>query len=340
MPCRRAFLALGVDALVASVAVHAAGESISSTTDGGAAEATPPRPPASPRFIIGEITYATLAEALAALQDGQTLDIAPGNHPGEAGFSRASNVTIRASAEAVFDSVFGGKSTFVLAGNNVTLLNLAGVGITNASRNGGLIRFEGRHLSASGIRIDRCETGILTGNAHVDSIVRLSDIKGKENGTPGDGQSHAIYVGACAELHVTNADLADTSIGHLIKSRAARNVIAGCRLIEGRASRAIDICNGGVLEIANTYVKQTQATDNPELIGYGAECARNAAGVRIPTYAVNTVTIAADVLCFDEREPQGTFFRAFITPTVFHNLGTYNVGIDPFPTLEPAVAPR
>ena len=286
MPSRRAFLVLGVDALVASAAVCAARESISSTADGGTTEATPSRPPASPRFSIGEIIYATLAEALAALQDGQTLDIAPGLHSGEAGYSRASNVTIRASAEAAFDSVHGGKSTFVLAGHNVTLQNLAGVGITNASRNGGLIRFEGRHLTASGIRIDRCETGILTGNAHVDSIVRLSDIKGKENGTPGDGQSHAIYVGACAELHVTNADLADTFIGHLIKSRAARNVIAGCRLIEGRASRAIDICNGGVLEIANTYIKQTQATDNPELIGYGASArgTRRACGCqRIPS---------------------------------------------------------
>jgi hypothetical protein len=79
-----------------------------------------------------------------------------------------------------------------------------------------------------------------------------------ENGTPRDGQSHAIYVGACAALYVANADLADTSIGHLIKSRAARNVITQSRLIEGAASRALDICNGGVLEIMQ-HVLQADA---------------------------------------------------------------------------------
>ena len=266
-----------------------------------------------------------MGDALEALRDGQTLNIAPGNYPGEAGYSRASNITIRASAEAVFDSVYGGKSTFVLGGENVTLKNLAGVGITNDSRNGGLIRFEGRHLTATGIRIDRCETGILTGNSP-DSIVKLNHVRGKENGTPSDGQSHAIYVGACAELYVTNADLTDTSIGHLIKSRAAKNVITNCRLIEGAASRAIDICNGGVLEIGSTFIKQTQATDNPDIIGYGAECTKNAAGVRLPTYPVNTVNIAADVHCIDERIPKGTFFRAFINPTIFNNLVTGNIG--------------
>jgi hypothetical protein len=116
---------------------------------------------------------------------------------------------------------------------------------------------------------------------------------------------------------VANADLADTSIGHLIKSRAARNVITKSRLIEGAASRALDICNGGVLEISNTYFKQTQATNSDEIIGYGAECVTNAEGVRVPTHPVNTVNIAADVHWFDERIPEGTFFRAFITPTLF-----------------------
>jgi len=324
MASRRAFL-LGVGAFVTSAGVSRGKETTATGATWRTSEATPSTLAASDRFVIGDISYATLAEALRALRDGQTLDISPGKHSGEAGYSRASNITIRASAEAVFDSVYGGKSTFVLGGENVTLQNLTGVGITNDSRNGGLIRFEGRHLTATGLRIDRCETGILTSTSP-GSIVKLTDVKGKENGTPGDGQSHAIYVGACAELYVTNAKLADTSIGHLIKSRAAKNVITGCRLIEGRASRAIDICNGGVLEIANTYIKQTQATDNPEVIGYGAECMMNASGVRVPTYPINTVDIAADVYCLDERIPAGTFFRAFITPTSFNNLGTYAIG--------------
>jgi hypothetical protein len=322
MGSRRAFLLSGAGALVAAARWSRGNEMPSTAPGSKASEPTPQPPPASNRFGIGGISYATLAQALAALQDGQTLDIAPGTHSAEAGYSRASNITIRASAEAVFDSVYGGKSTFVLGGENVILQKLGGVGITNESRNGGLLRFEGRHLTATGIRIDRCETGILTGNSK-DSIVRLNDVRGKENGTPGDGQSHAIYVGACAELYVTDAHLADTLIGHLIKSRAAKNVITKCRLIEGTASRAIDICNGGVLEISSTYIKQTQATDNPEIIGYGAECAKDATGARVPTYPSTTVNIAADVRCIDERIPNGTFFRRSSHPTVFNNQGTY-----------------
>jgi len=322
MASRRAFLLSGAGAFVTAAGWSRGNETTSTTAVSQTTEPTPQAAPPSDRYLVGDITYRTLAQSLAALRDGQTLDIAPGLHSGQAGYSRASNITIRASAEAVFDSVYGGKAAFVLGGENVTLQNLAGVGITNESRNGGLIRFEGRHLTATGIRIDRCETGILTRDA-ADSIVKLNDVSGKENGTPGDGQSHAIYVGACAELYVTNAYLADTSIGHLIKSRAAKNVITKCRLIEGPASRAIDICNGGVLEISNTYLKQTQPTDNPEVIGYGAECIKDATGARLPTYPVNTVDIAADVYCIDERVPNGTFFRAFITPTIYSNLGIY-----------------
>jgi hypothetical protein len=320
---RRAFLIFGVGTLFVSAYVRGVREANAATR--------PPLPP-SARFGIGTVPFATLATALAALRDGQTLDIAPGDYPADAGYSKASNITIRCvGGEAVFHAQHGGKSTFVLAGNNVTLANLAGEGIINSDGNGGLVRFEGANLTAAGIRIDHCQTGILTGNAHPASIVRLANLKGTKNGTPGDGQSHAIYIGVCAELRITDADLSDTFIGHLIKSRAARNLISGCKLVEGRASRAIDICNGGVLKISNTYIKQTQETDNPDIIGYGAECAKDAAGNRQPSYPLNTIDIAADVRCFDTRNPLGEFVDRFLAPTVYTNRGTYNIGTDPYP---------
>src|SRR4030095_2807361 len=99
MASRRAFL-LGVGAFVASSGVSRGKETTATRSSRRTNEATPPTLAASDRFVIGDISYATLAEALRVLKDGQTLDIAPGKHSGEAGYSRASNITISAGGEA------------------------------------------------------------------------------------------------------------------------------------------------------------------------------------------------------------------------------------------------
>jgi hypothetical protein len=119
MASRREFLLLGAGAIVTGAGWSRGNQTTSTTASWKANGASP-----SNRFTIGDTSYPTLAEALVALQNGQTLDIAPGIHTGEAGYSQASNITIRASGEAVFDTVYGGKSTFVLGGDNVTLHNL------------------------------------------------------------------------------------------------------------------------------------------------------------------------------------------------------------------------
>jgi len=262
---------------------------------------------AAGKFSIGATAYASLASALAALRDGEILEVAPGDYPDDCRSSNASNITIRCAAEATFHAAYRGKSTFVLGGNNVSLVGLSGVDITNDDANGGLIRFEGANLTADRIRIDSCETGILSGNASADSIITLTNLTGTKNGTPGDGQSHAIYIGECAalSLYLSASTISDTNVGHLVKSRAARTVITDCRLDKGRASRCIDACFGGVLVVdGNLTLINSTVAQNYQLIGYGAELPRDARGWAIAKYALNTFTVAPSVTYFgrDSRE--------------------------------------
>jgi hypothetical protein len=163
----------------------------------------------------------------------------------------------------------------------------------------------GVNLTADRIRIDSCETGILTGNAQADSIVALSNLTGTKNGTPGDGQSHAIYVGVCAALYLSGSTISDTNVGHLVKSRAAKTVITDCKLDKVRASRCIDLCNGGVfvLDGYSTLINSTVA-QSYQLIGYGTELPRDTRGWAVAKYPLNTFTVAPSVTYFgrDIRE--------------------------------------
>jgi hypothetical protein len=296
----------------------------------------PPSVPATPVptpdcFSIGATKYQTLAAALGALGNGQTLDIKPGHYREDCGASSASNITIRCvGGKAVFYKTFAGKAVLNLEGNNVLVQNICGIGCTNGDSNGGAVRFEGATITVENMEADLCEMPYLSGLKHPDSIETIirPRIRRTEGRSPQGGIGHGPYFGKCAEARIVDPDIDGTVSGHLVKSRAAKLVVDGGRLIEGpHTSRAIDACLGGVVQLnGRLHIEQGPETDNYDIIGYGAECPM-IAGARAPTYAVNTIEVAASVTVVDKRvPPTGSFLNLYIKPSTLSNLGKYNGG--------------
>ena len=71
---------------------------------------------------------------------------------------------------------------------------------------------------------------------------------------------------AFGSLTVIGGRWEDSRVGHPIKSRAARTCIENVVLIEGGASRAIDLPNGGDVEILGCAIAQSDATQNSQIV--------------------------------------------------------------------------
>ena len=289
-------------------------------------EGTPPDAASTPPrkvdcFRVGARRYSVLKEALAILRDGETLDIDPGDYREEdaCGQSGASGITINCHG-ATFYAVWSGKAAFTLEGDDVTINDAGGVGLFNADGNGGLIRFEGRNCSVNNLRAFRCEMPYLSGLKHSDSVETIVRpyIRDTEGHSPAGGIGHGLYFGRCAEARVIDPDIEGTVLGHLVKSRSARTVIAGGRLAKGpHTSRVLDQALGGRVELGgNLHIKSIRA-DNPDIIGFGAESwADDTRTTRAPTFSVNVVNIAPGVVIDDELRVDPV--RFYIPGSVTH----------------------
>ena len=91
-------------------------------------------------------------------------------------------------------------------------------------------------------------------------------------------------------------------VGHLLKSRAGRNLIFYNRLtdeIGGTASYELEFPNGGVAYVMGNLIQQSSTTENPNIISFGAEGFRSQSNL---LYLVNNTLV-------DMRPQGGQFLR-------------------------------
>jgi len=272
-----------------------------------------------------ELSYQTVSLALAALKDGDTLNIPAGSYPGQCGRVGANNVRIRGvGGRAMFDTAVDDKAVFVVSGNDVTLENVGAAGVRIAPDNGALVRGEGGNLTLINCFTRDCNVSVLTGGpATRDSALIVTDCDFEGNSTAED-PAHGIYAGICARLVVNGGRIADMKgkvPGHLVKSRAAVTEIHGTLLDKVHASRCIDVPEGGMLVIdgAARLVNSTVAR-NREMIAYGAELPRDATNRCIPRFAVNEIHIAATVVFAGANPKDNLPAYAWLIPTVLRDL--------------------
>jgi hypothetical protein len=264
-------------------------------------------------------------EALDALADGGTLIIRGGASYHVTGILRRNNVTVKAlDGKATLDGLLNagfpaqGKGLIVQQGRAATYEDLIFKNVVVSDDNGVGVRVEGDGTTT----FRRCEfrdsqEGILTNNSS-DCAIVMENCVGDNLGA-GDGQSHGVYCGTIGSFTVTGGSWTNSKVGHLLKSRAARTRIENVQLVEGAASRAIDLPNGGVVEILGCTISQSQATNNSEIVGYGLE-------VSGPYWPGNSFTFRASNTVTNTRNPPGTVlsFAGWFTGPKSVERYTYN----------------
>ncbi len=164
-----------------------------------------------------------------------------------------------------------GKASWVIAGNDTTIENVELSGARVPDNNGAGIRQEGAGLTLRHCLFDHNQEGILAGDNPASDIVIDSSVF-RDNGA-GDGFSHNMYINHVRSFTLRDSYSTSARVGHLVKSRAARNYILYDRLTgeRGTDSYELDLPNGGLSYVIGTVLQQGPDTQNPNMLAYGEE---------------------------------------------------------------------
>ncbi|MBC3765777.1 hypothetical protein [Neptunicella marina] len=211
-----------------------------------------------------------LAAAMKSAKDFSVIRLSEGLFE-QTGVLKANNVLITGEPNktAIANKTSWGKGALVIVGNNTSINNIECFGISVASKNGACVRLDGKNLELNNVYFHDAEQGLLTGQA--PGFVSINNSKFERLGKA--GQAHGIYVGG-GELLINNSQfLSSKDEGHEIKSRAQTTTILNSTIanLTGKDSRLIDVSNGGVLEIKDSVLQQSNATSNSDVIGFGLE---------------------------------------------------------------------
>jgi hypothetical protein len=219
--------------------------------------------------------FKTLAAAVAAARDGDTIQVQQGTYVNDF-------VTVTHSVRIVG---IGGKAHFMAQGNipndkailidqapQLALENLEFSGAKVSDGNGAGIRYERGMLFIKDCDFHDNEEGILGGVVQGGQVI-IDGSSFAHNGS-GDGQTHGVYIGVIDSLTVRNSYFNDTVLGSHLKSRAARSDIENNRFIDGPHATTnydIDLCNGGIAIVKDNIIEKSDNADNRALIHFGGE---------------------------------------------------------------------
>jgi hypothetical protein len=187
----------------------------------------------------------------------------------------------------------------VIRGARVSVVGFDFEGARVPDLNGAGIRFERGSLLVRDCTFRDNQSGILTSN-DPDAVLEVEDSEFVAQ-HPENGQNHHLYVGAIGRLSVTGSYFHRGALGHLLKSRAAFNLIRYNRLTDedGSASYELEFPNGGLAFVVANIIQQSARTENPYIIAYGAE------GYR---WAVNEIYLVNNTVV-DDLPGGGSFIR-------------------------------
>jgi hypothetical protein len=217
--------------------------------------------------------FPTPCAAIAVAQDGDLIEIDAGLYLRDVCVVRPNNLTLRgvngrAHLEAR-DAHAQGKGIWVIKGNDVVVENIEFSGAAVRDHNGAGIRAEGVNLTVRNCYFHNNQEGILESNvAGSNILIEYSEFD--HNGFS-DGRSHNIYIGHAASLTFQFNWSHRAKVGHLLKSRAAKNYIYFNRLSDddtGNASYEINLPNGGESYVVGNIIQQGKNTDNSTILSY------------------------------------------------------------------------
>ncbi len=236
-------------------------------------------------------TYAKPCAAFAAASDGDTVAIDAGTYTDDFCYISKNNLTIKGvggKAHMVQSAnetntwhatpSSNGKAIWVTSGNDIKIDNVEMSGAHVPDLNGAGIRIEGTNLSITNSYFHDNENGIMSSTNAASSIV-VANSEFAKNGAcvDGHGCSHNMYIGAVGSFTLTGSYTHNASVGHLIKSRALKNIITYNRITgeQGTDSYEVDIPNGGETYLIGNSIEQGPNSQNSNIIAYAEEGASN-----------------------------------------------------------------
>ena len=232
--------------------------------------------------------FASLAAALAASQNGDTVNLPAGVYTDQTA-TVSDSVTIQGVGGTAYLVAVTPvpNDTSILAVNttgNVTIRNLAFSGAFTSNANGANaagIRYFNGNLTLTGDAFSGNQDGILATplNGGTGSIV-IQNSTFTNNGvsdptlTSGYGYTHNIYIGDVSSLSITGSTVTAANVGHEIKSRALTTTITNNIVADGptgTASYSIDTPNGGAVSIQGNTIQQGPLSQNEAIISNGEE---------------------------------------------------------------------
>ena len=220
----------------------------------------------------------TIAAAAAAARDGDIVEIDPGVYRGGVALWPQDDLIVRGASERPHITADGKsieqRDVWLYTGNNIVVENVEISGARSPYENGAAIRHIGSGLVLRHVFLHNNENGLLTGNRYADSGATL--IEHSEFGNNGDGKglAHNIYIGRSSKFELRYSFSHGVKGGHLVKSRAAENVIAYNRLtdgVDGTSSYIIDLPEGGRASILGNVIEQGPATLNHGMFSFAGE---------------------------------------------------------------------
>lgn len=232
---------------------------------------------AAEKWVVGpDGTPRTLQQALSQAQDGDTLELMPGDYKGGVVIENR-KLTLRGMGkrpEVKGEGKVGSdKALWTVRGGEVTIENIAFTGARSSDGEGAGVRMEGGKLTVRLCMFHDDEYGLMTTSVESAELTIENSEFGMAPKVVG-GLYHLLNVGRIGKLVVTGSRFQQGFEGHLIKTRARESLIAYNFIHDGQrggASYEIDIANGGVATVIGNVIGQGADTQNPVVVAYGAQ---------------------------------------------------------------------
>ena len=236
--------------------------------------------------VGGTGAFRTLAAALAAAKDGDTIRVAAGTYT-ETGVTVDRKVIIEGTG-GLARFVGGNGSAVITTTADATLRNIE---VTGATVLGGVaagIRDQAGRLTLVNSFVHDNGAGLVVEKGA--GTVGVYDTELARNGTV-DGRGANLDVAEVGTLTLRNAWVHDAPGGAEIRSRADNTVIDGTRVLQtlGSAANAIDLPNSGRATISGSVVEKGAWSLGGSLIHVGGDTA----------YAASAVTLTGNTLISD-----------------------------------------
>ncbi|MBO6506450.1 MAG: hypothetical protein JJ850_00035 [Kordiimonadaceae bacterium] len=216
-----------------------------------------------------------LQTAFDRVNPGGIIRLEPGMyHEGATLKKGKDGVLIIGAPGVIFDGAsVGGKATFVIQSDGITIDSIECKNVAVRSRNGACVRLESGDLTLRKVNFSHNENGILTWDRANKILIEDSIFEG--NGKA--GRAHGVYVSGAQQVIVRRTRIIGShDHGHGLKIRAKyilveNSVVAS---LEGNDSYLIDIPNGGRAIVRNSLLVEGANTENWFILSFGVEGTR------------------------------------------------------------------